>query len=47
MTGDKVLSATLAGARKHDLSLSGKPAGIYLIQVISGKSSATTRIIKR
>jgi M6 family metalloprotease-like protein len=47
MTGDRVLSADLTQGGKHDLSLSGKPAGIYLIRVISGKSSGTSRVIKR
>ena len=47
MTGEKVLSANLAALEKHTLSLSGKPAGIYLIQGISGKTTGTARIIKR
>ena len=47
MTGINVLSADLPSGRKHYLSLSGKPAGIYLIQVVSGKNTGTTRIIRR
>lgn len=47
ITGEKILSTVLSGGRKHDLSLSGQPAGIYLVQVVSGKNPGTTRIIKR
>ncbi|MEI6435462.1 MAG: T9SS type A sorting domain-containing protein, partial [Bacteroidota bacterium] len=47
MTGAKVMSEDIAGEMKHDFSLSDKPVGIYLIQVISSQGSYTSRIIKR
>jgi hypothetical protein len=47
MTGEKVSSAVLPGLKKHELSLSGKPSGIYLVQVVSAKKSGITRVIKR
>jgi hypothetical protein len=45
--GKKVLKKTLRGEQKHDFSLSDKPAGIYIIRVISGNQSATMKIIKQ
>ena len=47
MKGERMLSNELAGERKHEFSLSGKPVGIYVIRVISNKNSGTTRIIKQ
>ncbi|MCX6307044.1 MAG: T9SS type A sorting domain-containing protein, partial [Bacteroidetes bacterium] len=47
MTGEKLFATDLTGGMKYHLSLTGKPAGIYLLHVISGKKSETTRIIKR
>jgi hypothetical protein len=46
MKGDRALSTELNGERKHQISLSGRPAGIYLLKVISEKNSGTTRIVK-
>jgi hypothetical protein len=47
MRGDKVLNSELPGNGKYELSLSGKPSGIYIIRVISGNSNETTKIIKQ
>jgi hypothetical protein len=47
MTGNKVLTADLPAASKHYLTLAGKSSGVYLIQVVSGKNTGTTRIIRR
>jgi hypothetical protein len=47
MTGKQLLVKNLTAGRKHDLSLTDKPAGLYLIKVVSGSDSGTTRIIKR
>jgi hypothetical protein len=47
MRGDKVFTGGINGQGKHDLSLSGNPAGIYLIRVVSGKRTETARIIKQ
>jgi hypothetical protein len=46
MNGNKMLSSDITGKGKHELSLSGKPVGMYVIKVVSGKSIGTTRIIK-
>jgi hypothetical protein len=47
MKGQRIFSNGLDGENKHEFSLSGKPAGIYLIRVISEMNSGTTRIIKQ
>jgi PKD repeat protein len=46
MKGDVITSPETADAVKHEFSLSGMPAGIYLIRVISEKNSGTARIIR-
>ncbi len=47
MNGEKIVSLTLTDEMKHEFSLSGRPAGIYLIRVNSEKFSGTARIIKQ
>ncbi|MCX6269401.1 MAG: M14 family zinc carboxypeptidase [Bacteroidetes bacterium] len=47
MTGNKVFSTEVNGALIQQFSLSGKAAGIYLLQVITGRNSETARIIKQ
>jgi hypothetical protein len=47
MHGNWVLTSELYGNGKHELSLSGKPVGIYVIRVISGSNTETARIIKQ
>ncbi|MCX6303770.1 MAG: T9SS type A sorting domain-containing protein [Bacteroidetes bacterium] len=47
MTGEKILSTDLSGERIYNLSLSGKPAGIYLLKVVSGHIAKTVRIIRQ
>jgi hypothetical protein len=45
--GEKVLSAGINGERKHEFSLSDRPAGIFFIRVISGEKAETVKIIKQ
>ncbi|MEI6435460.1 MAG: T9SS type A sorting domain-containing protein [Bacteroidota bacterium] len=45
--GEKLHSAELSGSLIYQLSLEGKPSGVYFIRVISGNKSETTKIIKR
>ncbi|MDP1622683.1 MAG: PKD domain-containing protein [Bacteroidales bacterium] len=47
MNGQRIISSAFSTERKHEFSLSGKPAGIYLLRVISDRRSGTTRIIKQ
>ena len=47
MTGEIVLSAEVSGGLKHELSLSGTPAGMYLIKVVSDKTAGISRIIRQ
>jgi hypothetical protein len=47
MCGDNVLNTDLFGSKKTELSLVGKPAGIYLLRVISGDRIETRKIIKQ
>ncbi|MCX6303622.1 MAG: T9SS type A sorting domain-containing protein [Bacteroidetes bacterium] len=46
MNGYVLLSADLTGGGQHELSLSGKPAGMYVLKVVSEKHTGTKRIIK-
>lgn len=46
MRGEKVLTEVINGNRKHELSLSNSPAGIYFIRVITGDKAETAKIIK-
>jgi hypothetical protein len=47
MQGERILSEELKGSRKYDLSLAGKPNGIYFIRVITGNHAGTGKIIKQ
>jgi hypothetical protein len=47
MKGERILSTDLSGGMSHEISFSGRPAGIYLIQVIGETNSGTTRLIKK
>ncbi|MFZ4522941.1 MAG: T9SS type A sorting domain-containing protein [Bacteroidales bacterium] len=47
MRGERVLQAEMPEEQKNSFSLSDKPSGIYLIQVISAKGSVVNRIIKK
>ncbi len=47
MKGKRMFTAVMSEEQKHEFSLSGKPAGIYLIRVIGERNSGTTRIIKQ
>jgi uncharacterized repeat protein (TIGR01451 family) len=47
MLGDRVFSASLQGQRRYDLTLEGKPVGVYFIRVVSGKLAGTEKIIKQ
>jgi hypothetical protein len=46
MNGSKLLQETFNGESKFQFSLSGKPVGIYMVQVQSGDKSETAKIIK-
>ena len=46
MHGDRVFSAELNGNKTQELSLSDRPAGIYIVRVISGSQTEIARIIK-
>jgi hypothetical protein len=45
--GEKVLTTTLTGNGRHELSLAGRPAGIYMIRVYSGDRIETRKVIKQ
>ena len=45
--GERVLSTNLNGQRKYELSLAGKPNGVYFIRVITGNQAGTGKIIKQ
>jgi hypothetical protein len=45
--GEHLFSEDLKGQKKYDLSLAGKPAGVYFIRVITGKLAGTVKIIRQ
>ena len=45
--GTKVMTAGFQGVRKHEFSLSDKPAGVYFIRVVTGKYAGTSKIIRQ
>jgi len=45
--GEKVITHSLTGERKHEFSLSDKPVGVYFVRVISGNKAETVKIIKQ
>ena len=47
MKGEKLMSYELTGEQKHEFSIAGKPAGIYLVRIISEQNSGTTRLFKQ
>ncbi len=46
MRGEKLYSGQYSGEKKHQLSLDGKPAGIYYVRVHSGSVSGSVKILK-
>jgi trimeric autotransporter adhesin len=47
MHGDLIFHESMQRAGKHVLSLQDKPAGLYLVRVITGTMTKTTRILKQ
>jgi len=47
MSGERILRRILHGERKHILSLSDKPSGIYFIRMITSETIETVKIIKQ
>ncbi len=47
MHGERIFSENLSGKLKYDLSLDGKPNGVYFIRVVTGKLTGTGKIIKQ
>jgi len=47
MQGEKALSETLPRTKRHEFSLSGRPAGLYFIRVVSEGQTGTQKIIKQ
>ncbi|MEI7980272.1 MAG: T9SS type A sorting domain-containing protein [Bacteroidota bacterium] len=45
--GEKVLTATLNGEKKHEFSLSDKATGVYFIRMIFGDKTESLKIIKQ
>jgi len=45
--GESVLSTESAGEQKHELSLIGRPAGIYLLRIIKNGKAESIKIIKQ
>jgi hypothetical protein len=45
--GEKILSTTLIGERRHEFSLSDKPVGVYFIRVLAGDNVETFKIIRQ
>ncbi len=47
MKGDRVLTESFSGERRHEFTLAGRPAGIYLVRMVSDRLTKTVRIIKQ
>lgn len=47
MQGERLLHEQYSGEMKHELSLNGRPAGIYFIRVLCGGTSGSVKIIKQ
>ena len=47
MQGDKLITKELSGTAAHEFELSGRPAGIYYVRLISGNQTETVKIIKQ
>jgi PKD repeat protein len=47
MKGEKISAAVLNNETTHEFSISEKPAGLYLIRVISGNLNGVARIVKQ
>jgi hypothetical protein len=46
MKGEKIRSTGMMNEMKHDFSLAGYPAGLYMVRVDSGTRSGSSRIVK-
>jgi len=46
MKGEVISSTEMVDEFKHEFSLAGKPAGLYLVKVISGGQTGSSRIVK-
>jgi len=44
--GERVISTELYNEMKHEFSLAGNPAGLYLVKVTSGWQSGSSRLVK-
>jgi hypothetical protein len=45
--GENVYTITLSGERKHEISLTDKPVGIYFIKVMAGEKAGSAKIINQ
>ena len=45
MTGGKIFSQEMAGEKKHEFSLDGRPMGVYFVKVIAEGEVSTTKLI--
>jgi len=46
MRGDRVLSGQISNETKHEFSVSGFPAGLYFVKIVSGTDAETIKLIK-
>ena len=46
LQGKQILEKTINGETKIQFSLSGKPAGMYLVHVQSGEKSELAKVVK-
>jgi hypothetical protein len=47
MKGEKIISTGFINERKREFSLAGRPAGLYLVRIVSGGMSGTLRVVKQ
>jgi hypothetical protein len=46
LRGDKILTAEMAGEKKHEFSINSMPVGLYFVKVIAGDHVETIKLIK-
>jgi hypothetical protein len=46
MHGEKILNYQFTGGNKHELTLAGKPVGMYFIRIFYGDQTGVAKIIK-
>ncbi|MCX6304059.1 MAG: T9SS type A sorting domain-containing protein, partial [Bacteroidetes bacterium] len=47
MMGERIMSESILGEKKHQFVLGNVPAGIYLVRIMDGEKAETVKLIKQ